>query len=793
MHLSAQIGFVSLLLGFPTAFAQFDGSRYLWFNSSALTTRNSLPVGNGRLGGLMYCTDVERLELNENSFWSGTYLNRTNSQSVSKYRDIQQHLAEGQITLGGNEALQYMGGNPTAPRMYQPLVNLFVELGQKGISQDYQRWLDTYEGSTGCNYLYNGVNYTRELISSAPAGVLAYRLTADKARSLNASIYFSRKSFVQESTASVSGEVGSLQMRATSSETDYMYFTAGVRVVVDQGSVTAAGDRIVVRGASTIDVFFDAETSYRHSSRADWEAAVNSTIDGVKTQGYDDLKAKAISAYKGLTDRVKLDIGKSTGTNAQLPTDVRSLNYLIRPDADVQYLTLLFNYGRHLLIASSSSESRNRPLPANLQGLWNVAYAPSWGSKYTVNINLQMNYWALDVLNLGDLGESLWNLVETAQKKGQRAALEMYGCRGFVVHHNTDLWGDAAPVDNGNSYTVWPMGGAWLALHLMEHYRFTADKTFLANRAWPVLIDAAAFFDCAHFEFDGYYTTGPSCSAEATYYIPANATKPGSMTGIAIGPTMDNSILHELFSAIIEAASVIGYTGPILNNAKTYLGKIKPPQIGSKGQILEWYREFNQTDPGHRHFSPLFGLYPGSQLTPVRSTELSTAAGVLLDQRMGSNGGSTGWSRAWSISLYARLYRGNDAFQNMKVWAQKFLLPNLWNSDKGGTTPFQIDGNLGYLAAVPELFLQSHSGQVHLLPALPAAIPTGSVSGLVARGGFEVCVSWKNGKLQTATIKSLSGSDLSIRVAGSTSLRVNGNMYTGKFSTTRGRIYAVMI
>ncbi|RAQ72502.1 hypothetical protein COH21_011280 [Aspergillus flavus] len=700
-HLCAVVALAALLIPGSRG-ATFDGSRYLWYDTPGIRFNASLPVGNGRLGGTLYCLPTEIVTWNEDSVWSGTFQDRVNSNALDGFPKVRNLLVNGNITAAGELALSDMTGSSVDEREYQVLSNLYVDLGQRGDATNLVRYLDTLEGYTACEYGFDGVSYTRELIASAPSGVLGFRIQANTSRAINLN--------------AVANGIASIVMKARTGEVDYSTFTAGVRVVVDGGNVTANGDKLYVTGATTVVSFLDAESSYRYATDSDQETELNRKLDAATELGYEALRKEAITDHKELAGRVTLDFGSSPDDTASRPTNERMTNYRSSPDHDVQFATLMFNNGRHLLIASSR-KTGERSLPPGLQGIWNQDYRPSWGAKYTVNINLEMNYWPAETTNLNELTSPLWDLLALIQERGGDVAEKMYGCPGFVLHHNTDLWGDSVPVDNGTKYSIWPMGGAWLALHMMEHYRFTGDKTFLKEQAYPIF----------------------------------------------------------------------------KNSVQTYLGKIRPPRIGSDGQILEWIEEFAETDPAHRHFSPLFGLFPGTQLTPLASTKLADAAGVLLDSWMNSGGGSTGWSRAWSISLYARLYRGDEAWDNVQAWIQTFLLTNHWNSDKGGSTVFQIDGNLGYAAAIPELLLQSHSGVVHLLPALPSAVPTGSVSGLVARGGFEVDLAWEDGALTNATITSLLGNKLTLLVNGDTSLYVSGNKYTGPVSTEKEKKYTITV
>jgi len=642
--------------------------------------------------------------------------------------------------------------------------------------------------------------FSREYIANYPSGVLAIRYKSSVAGSLNAKISLSRTNDVVSNTASTSG--GNTIALVVNGGVP---FVAKVRVVTTEGqssinpfkilanfigTIAASGNSISVTGATTVDLVFDAETSYRYSGLSAYTAEVDKKLGAAITAGFDSLRTAAIADNTQLIGRVSLDLGKSSGDSGTQPTNTRIANYKKSPTGDIQFVTLMFNYGRHLLVASSR-DTGSLSLPANLQGLWNQDYSPSWGSKFTININTEMNYWPSETTNLAETTKPLFDLIAVAQKRGQTMAQTMYGCGGFVLHHNTDLWGDAAPVDSGTPYTMWPMGGVWLATHLMEHYRFTGDKAFLENTAWPVLLDAAKFYYCYLFTFEGYYVTGPSLSPENPFKVPNNYKTAGASEGLDIGPTMDNSLLHELFSSIIEAGSVLNVAGGNdVTQAKSYLAKIKSPQIGSQGQILEWRGEYGETDKGHRHLSPLWGLFPGSQMGPLKNQTLAKASKVLLDARLAGGSGSTGWSRTWIINCYARLFAGTDAWNSVVKFLQVYPLANLWNSNSG--PPFQIDGNFGFTSGITELLLQSQD-VVHLLPALPSAVPTGSVTGLVARGGFIVDISWSGSSLQTALITSKLGNDLNLRVGNGVNFKVNGTSHSGSLSTVAGARYTITL
>jgi hypothetical protein len=521
------------------------------------------------------------------------------------------------------------------------------------------------------------------------------------------------------------------------------------------------------------------------------QADVSNKLDSAASSTFADIYAEAVEDHSDLMNRVVLDLGSSDDDAASLPTDSRVTAFADGADSDVELMTLMFNYGRHLLI-SSSRDTGAKSLPPNLQGIWNEDYDPAWGSKYTININIEMNYWPAEVTNLAETHNALFDFLEYAQARGQQVAQELYGIdSGFVFHHNLDLWGDPAPTDNGTEYAIWPMGGVWMSTHMMEHYRFTGDETFLRERALPFMLDAAEFFYNYHFDLNGNYATGPSLSPENGYIVPDNMSVAGSEEGIDVSPTMDNELLWQLFNDILEASDVLGLSGDDVTRAQDYLDHIRLPQIGSLGQILEWRIEYEEKAPGHRHLSPLWGLHPGRQLTPLVNETLADAAQVLLQRRVDNGGGSTGWSCSWVANCYARLMDGDNAWSFAQRMLWQYALPNLWNSNDG--PPFQIDGNFGYVSAVAEMLLQSQSGTVHLLPALPSKVADGSVTGLVARGGFVVDLEWSDGALTKATVLSKLGNDLKIRVADGADFEVDGSAQSDSFSTEAGKSYTITL
>ncbi|KAL2140697.1 hypothetical protein VTI28DRAFT_3482 [Corynascus sepedonium] len=783
--------------------AAWDGSRFVWYTTDAGDNfKNGLPIGNGRLGAVIFGTGNEKLVLNENSVWSGPWTDRANSRSKDALQNIRESLISGDITGAGQAALDNMAGNPTSPRAYNPTVDLGVDLGHGFGISDYTRWLDTFEGTASVNYTYDGTGYSREYVASYPHGVLAFRLSADQPGKLNAKFSLSRSQWVLSQTASVNdGDGGhTVALSANSGQSsDAITFWSEARIVNSGGDVSSDGNIISITGADTIDVFFDAETSYRHPDGDAAQAEVKRKLDAAVTAGYSEVRSSAIADFSSLMGRVKLDLG-SSGSAGEQPVPTRMSNFKRDPDADPQLMTLMFNYGRHLL-AASSRDTGPLSLPANLQGIWNDDYDPPWQSKYTININLEMNYWPALVTNLAETQKPVFDLLHVAIPRGQAVASTMYGCdRGFVLHHNTDLWGDAAPVDKGTPYTIWPMGAAWLAADAMEHYRFTRNKTFLAEVAWPVLREAARFYHCYLFEWESYWTTGPSLSPEHAFVVPQGMNTPGAGEGLDINPEMDNQLLHQLFTDVGEACTILDLGSSddaetCTASTETYLPRIRPPSVHpSTGRIQEWRSpDYADTEPGHRHFSPLWGLYPGRQL--ATSPDLTAAAEAFLDHRIESGSGSTGWSRAWAVALYARMPgRADDAWRHAQALVATYLLGNLWNSDSGGDSVFQIDGNFGLVGGMAEMLVQSHetvvgSGNgtrngekefvVNLLPALPGKVPNGQVDGLVARGGFVIQeLVWEGGKFVKASVLAKNGGVLRVKVQGeSDGFAVDGENY----------------
>ncbi|MFB3387676.1 glycoside hydrolase N-terminal domain-containing protein [Flavobacterium sp. LAR06] len=756
---------ILLFLGVSLAAQQKDDLKLWYKNPAGAVWENALPIGNGFQGAIVYGNiEKEIFQLNEATVWSGSPNRNDNPDAKHALGEIRKLIFQGEYKKAEKRINESIITKKSHGQMFQPVGNLELSFSDQHNFSNYYRELDIENAVAKTTYKVNGITYAREAFTSFPDRVLVIKLSADKPGKVSFTAAFTSEHKKQEISVNGNNE---LLLSGTTSDHEgiegKVKFNALTKFKVKGGRVNTAGNSIEINGADSVVIYVSIATNfinYNDISGSEKELA-KSFLDKAFDKNYDKMKQAHIAQYQEYFKRVTLDLGTSTAS--KVPTDERLSNF--RNVSDPSFVTLYYQYGRYLLISSSQPGGQ----PANLQGIWNAGMKPAWDSKYTININTEMNYWPAEKTNLSEMHEPLLKMIQELAQTGKETAKIMYGARGWMAHHNTDIWRINGAVD-GATWGVWNAGGGWLSQHLWEHYLYTGDRAYLES-VYETLKGAADFY--ADFlvkdPANGWLVVVPGNS-------PENAPAAHQGSAVTAGSTMDNQIVFDVFSSVIKASEVLGKNKQYTDSLKTLRDMLPPMQIGKNNQLQEWLDDVDDPKDNHRHISHLYGLYPSNQISAYRTPELFAAARNTLLQRGDI---STGWSMGWKVNWWAKMQDGNHAYSLI----QNQLTPLGVNKDGGGTynnlfdahPPFQIDGNFGCTSGITEMLMQSSDDAIHLLPALPDALKEyGEIMGLKAHGGFEIKdLKWKDGKLIALTIQSNLGGNLRLRTSNEIKLKNN--------------------